>query len=303
MVDSISVADHPTIIIGDDNYAYVFSYRSDLCIIDLDEMQVVETIQLEEGPEDGVVSSDGFIYFSNDYGIIKVDPRNLSSEKVVSMVSEESQITVNNDGSVLFAAFCEAYESAWDLYVYDTASWNQIHVATNLTEGQARDGLIDDLIVTRARVNLGEEIELLEPLGIKIAVISNASLMWREDVRKDLMAADWVSLKVDAATEGLWRRVNRPHRKLKHEVVLEGMREFSDVYNGELATETMLVDGLNDDSEEVEKIAGFLRDLKPDKAYIAIPTRPPAESARAREHPQHYSDSRVVKAVKDSSIE
>ena len=126
-------------------------------------------------------------------------------------------------------------------------------------------------------VNLGREIELLKPLGIRIAVISNASLMWHEDVRRDLMAANWVSLKVDAVADELWRRVNRPHRELKHEVVLEGMREFSAVYNGELATETMLVKGFNDSAKEVEKIADFLMDLKPDKAYIAIPTRPPAE--------------------------
>ena len=126
-------------------------------------------------------------------------------------------------------------------------------------------------------VNLGREIELLKPLGIRIAVISNASLMWREEVRRDLMAADWVSLKVDAVTESLWRRVNRPHSELKHEIVLEGMREFSDVFNGELATETMLVKDLNDGGGEAERIAKFLMDLKPDKAYIAIPTRPPAE--------------------------
>ena len=45
-------------------------------------------------------------------------------------------------------------------------------------------------------VNLGREIELLKPLGIEIAVITNASLIWREDARQELMKADWVSLKV-----------------------------------------------------------------------------------------------------------
>ena len=46
--------------------------------------------------------------------------------------------------------------------------------------------------------NLGRMIELLRPLGIKIAVITNASLIWREDVRSELKKADWVSLKVDS---------------------------------------------------------------------------------------------------------
>jgi len=126
-------------------------------------------------------------------------------------------------------------------------------------------------------LNLGRMIELLKPLGMKIAVISNASLMWRDDVRKDLLDADWVSMKVDAVTDGLWRRINRPHGALKHEAVLEGMREFADAFEGELATETMLIRGLNDDGEEAERMADFLSGLRPDRAYIAVPTRPPAE--------------------------
>lgn len=147
MVDSISVY-HPTFIIGDDDHAYVFSEKSAISIIDLDEMKVVETIQLEEGPEDGVPSSDGFIYFSNDYGITKLDTRNFSSEKVVSMVSEESRIAVSNDGSVLFAAFCETYESIWNLYIYDTSSWDSLHLVSNITKRPAPDGSIHDMVVT-----------------------------------------------------------------------------------------------------------------------------------------------------------
>ena len=126
-------------------------------------------------------------------------------------------------------------------------------------------------------VNLGREIELLKPLGIKIAVISNASLMWREDVRSDLLGADWVSMKVDAVTEASWRRVNRPHGALEHRAFLEGMKEFAETFKGELATETMLIKGLNDGGKEAEEIADFLTDLRPEKAYVALPTRPPAE--------------------------
>ncbi len=125
--------------------------------------------------------------------------------------------------------------------------------------------------------NLGKEIEFLEPLGIKLAVLSNGSLMWMEEVREDLLGADWVSMKVDAVTDDVWRRVDRPHGRLDIEAVLDGMREFADVFEGELATETMLVRGLNDDGEEAARVAAFLEELDPDKAYVAIPTRPPAE--------------------------
>jgi len=55
------------------------------------------------------------------------------------------------------------------------------------------------------------------------------------------------------------------------------MVDFAGMFKGELATETMLIHGLNDGVEEAEKIADFLATLRPSKAYIAVPTRPPAE--------------------------
>ncbi len=126
-------------------------------------------------------------------------------------------------------------------------------------------------------INLGREIALLQPLDIKIAVISNASLIWREDVREALQQADWVSLKTDAASEPTWRRVNRPHGKLDLAAIQEGMLAFAKDYDGTLMTETMLVDGVNDGEEEIREVADFLARLQPDCAYLSIPTRPPAE--------------------------
>jgi wyosine [tRNA(Phe)-imidazoG37] synthetase (radical SAM superfamily) len=124
--------------------------------------------------------------------------------------------------------------------------------------------------------NLGEEIGLLHSLGIKIAVITNASLLWREDVRNDLCRADWVSLKIDAVSKDIWRRIDRPHKQLQLDEILNGIRSFRNVFTGELVTETMLVHDFNDDEHEINKIADFLCSLKPEKAYLSIPTRPPA---------------------------
>lgn len=126
-------------------------------------------------------------------------------------------------------------------------------------------------------VDLDREIALLHPLDIKIAVISNASLIWREDVREALAQADWVSLKTDAVSEATWRRVNRPHGKLDLAAIHAGMLDFARHYDGVLTTETMLVDGVNDSQETVRNVAEFLARLQPDRAYLAIPTRPPAE--------------------------
>ena len=126
-------------------------------------------------------------------------------------------------------------------------------------------------------INLGKAISILKQIGIPIAIITNASLIWREDVRQDLLEMDLVSLKVDAVSEDLRRRINRPHKNLKLIAILEGVTEFANEFKGTIISETMLIDGINYGSE-LEKIVDFLKNLKRlDKAYIAIPTRPPAE--------------------------
>lgn len=124
---------------------------------------------------------------------------------------------------------------------------------------------------------LGEAIDRLKPLGVPIAVISNASLLWRADVRDDLAGADWVSLKVDAADETTWRTLNRPHRSLRFGRIQDGLLEFAEGFGGRLVSETMLVDGVNDDEWHVDGIAALVGRLKPGTAYVAAPTRPPAE--------------------------
>ena len=126
--------------------------------------------------------------------------------------------------------------------------------------------------------NLGREVEMLRPLGVPTAVISNGSLVWRDDVRQDLAGMDWVSLKIDATREEIWKKVDRPHGSLGLARILEGMQAFAESFPGKLVTETMLVQGLNDDPRHLEELARFLAKLNPAASYLAVPTRPPAEA-------------------------
>jgi wyosine [tRNA(Phe)-imidazoG37] synthetase (radical SAM superfamily) len=126
--------------------------------------------------------------------------------------------------------------------------------------------------------NLGQEIKLIKSLGIKIAVITNASLMDQEQVRENLNEADLVSLKVDSVEEEIWRKVDHPHRSLCLKSILEGMLKFSESFRGKIITETMLIRNINDDSQYIKKVANFLAQLKPSKSYLSLPIRPPADS-------------------------
>jgi len=126
-------------------------------------------------------------------------------------------------------------------------------------------------------INLERAIDLLKPLGIPIAVITNTSLLWRQEVRKTLMKADWISLKIDSVEEKIWRKIDRPHRLLELASVLDGALEFAGLFQGKLVSETMLVADVNDSDKSLSKTADFLALLQPDTAYLSIPIRPPAE--------------------------
>ena len=126
--------------------------------------------------------------------------------------------------------------------------------------------------------NLGKVIEGLKQFRIPIAVISNASLIDRDDVQEELLGADWVSLKLDSVEEKLWKKINRPHRDISLSKILDGMFTFQEKFAGELVTETMLIGGLNDNVKSTNSLIDLLLDFHPDKSYLSIPIRPPAEA-------------------------
>lgn len=125
--------------------------------------------------------------------------------------------------------------------------------------------------------HLAEEIDSMKSFDKKIAVISNSSLITLKAVKAAIDKTDWVSLKVDSVVPAIWRKINRPHRSLDLETILNSLVEFRQNYKGKLVTETMLVRGLNDHQEHIENVLEYLKVLAPDVAYLSIATRPPAE--------------------------
>ncbi len=126
-------------------------------------------------------------------------------------------------------------------------------------------------------INLGVEIEMLREIGKRIAIITNASLLWLDDVRAEVSNADLISLKIDCAEAEVWKRINRPHASLRFERVLQGIKEFARDAQVEVITETMLVQNLNDSVGRLKSTADFIAAINPKRSYISVPIRPPAE--------------------------
>ena len=122
--------------------------------------------------------------------------------------------------------------------------------------------------------NLGEAMRLARGiLGLPVAVLTNSSLMTREDVRQDLASADLVVAKLDAPNERLFRRINRPVVDCSLEDIVCAISLFRAEFAGKLALEMMFVEANKGFAAEMAAIA---RRLLPDEVQINTPLRPSA---------------------------
>lgn len=125
---------------------------------------------------------------------------------------------------------------------------------------------------------LEELIKELKKLTEKpIAVITNGSLLYDEEVRRALKRADIVLPSLDAGNQEAFKKINRPHGRIKFQNVIDGLKAFSNEYEGQLWMETMIVKDFNDSEEQLLDIKAVLDSIKYDKLYINTPVRPPAE--------------------------
>ncbi len=120
--------------------------------------------------------------------------------------------------------------------------------------------------------NLGEIIGGLRRMRRgRIAVITNGLLLVREDVRRDLAAADTVLTKLDAGDETSFRRINRPVGTFTMAEALEGLRAFRRDFPGRLCVQVMCVAA---GRQGLPEVARHLRGLRPDAVELNTPLRP-----------------------------
>ena len=122
--------------------------------------------------------------------------------------------------------------------------------------------------------NLGQAIKTVkQTLALPVAVLTNSSLMPREDVRQELAWADVVVAKMDAPTGELFRTINRPAIDYSFDEILQGIMRFRSEYKGKLALQIMFIEANKDYALEMARIAEW---LSPDEVQLNTPLRPSA---------------------------
>jgi wyosine [tRNA(Phe)-imidazoG37] synthetase (radical SAM superfamily) len=197
---------------------------------------------------------------------ISLGINNITSQKICSYSCAYCQIGITRKQSINRVVFYEPEKLVQEVEKH-LAKTARTHTPDYLTFVANGEPTLD--------INIGKEIHLLKKLSIPIAVITNASLLYDQQVQEDLMDADWVSVKVDTVSENTWKSINQPYQTISFDKVLHGLRIFSSSYSGKLHTETMLLDKNNDSTSQLKKTAVFIATINPVKAYLSIPTRPP----------------------------
>lgn len=124
--------------------------------------------------------------------------------------------------------------------------------------------------------HIGEVIAFLKKLrpSIPVAVLTNGTLFSDPEVRQELMQANLVLPSLDAATDAALRKINRPERSLQADTYIEGLVRFSQEFQGELWLEIFLLEGFNDDLQNLEALKEAAVKINPTRIQLNTLDRP-----------------------------
>jgi len=112
--------------------------------------------------------------------------------------------------------------------------------------------------------------------AIPVAVITNSSLLFMDEVKEALLGADIVLPSLDAVSPLVFKYINRPEPSLDINEIINGLIDFRKEFTGQIWLEILFCRVVNDVPIEVEKIREKVEDIKPDKVQLNTVVRPPS---------------------------
>ena len=111
----------------------------------------------------------------------------------------------------------------------------------------------------------------------RVTVLTNGTLLWREDVRNSLLKADCVIPSLDAVSDDVFSKLLRPAEGITAGLLCEGILKFANEYKGMLLIEIFILPGFNDSKSELEKIKDICIKAAPAAVQLNSLDRPGSE--------------------------
>ncbi len=127
---------------------------------------------------------------------------------------------------------------------------------------------------------IGEIIDFLkiDYPQYKVALITNSTLFSKSETRKGVHNVDLIMASMDAVSQDIFQRINRPHPFLELTSMMEGIIALRKEYINRLWMEIFIVPDFNDREDELKKIRKFLDNINPEVIHINSLDRPGTES-------------------------
>lgn len=114
---------------------------------------------------------------------------------------------------------------------------------------------------------------------LPVCIITNSSLLWREDVRADLAAADHILPTLVTTRSDTFAFLHRPTLEIGVEHVLDGIRLLSRDFKGTIEIEIFVCPGINDSEVEISGLRSYIDSLpRPHAIYLNTAVRPHVDS-------------------------
>jgi wyosine [tRNA(Phe)-imidazoG37] synthetase (radical SAM superfamily) len=128
-------------------------------------------------------------------------------------------------------------------------------------------------------LSIGEVIRFLKDNfpSYRIAVLTNGSLLFDPDVRRDLLPADVVLPTLSTVVKQTFSKIHRPDPEISLERLLTGLVQFRKEYSGEIWLEVFIIPGINTSDEELAGLLKIIKEIKPDRVQLNTLDRPGTE--------------------------
>ncbi|AJD06054.1 radical SAM protein [Campylobacter lari] len=110
----------------------------------------------------------------------------------------------------------------------------------------------------------------------KLLILSNGSGVLNPNAYNALLDIDVVKFSLDSAKEKTFYRIDKALKQIKLETMIDKMIAFREKFLGELVMEVLVVQGLNDNKEEMLALNEVFDKIKPLRVDFSTIDRPPA---------------------------